>query len=118
MERKLIQFREIKFASPNAMEFTGYGAAFGNLDAYGDVIVPGAFSDSLAAAHKSGVWPAMLSQHGGMGLTAEDMTPVGVWASLSEDGIGLKADGVLAPTARGSELNALMNGPWTKSSIR
>lgn len=108
MERKLIPFRDIKFANDTTMEFAGYGAAFGNIDAYGDVIQPGAFAESLAAAQKSGVWPAMLSQHGGMGFTAEDMTPVGVWAALAEDGIGLKAEGVLAPTPRGNELNVLM----------
>ena len=97
MERTFIPLREIKFASDgtDAMEFSGYGAVFGNVDAYGDVIVPGAFADTLAAAHKSGVFPAMLSQHGGWGMTAQDLTPVGVWSSLSEDGIGLKLDGDL-----------------------
>jgi HK97 family phage prohead protease len=110
MERTFIPLRELKFASDDqaAMEFSGYGAVFGNVDAYGDVIAPGAFADTLAAAHKSGVFPAMLSQHGGWGMTAQDLTPVGVWSSLSEDGIGLKLDGVLAPTPRGQELGILM----------
>lgn len=108
MERKLIPLRDLKFAAGDTMEFSGYGAAFNNIDAYGDVILQGAFDDSLAESHKSGVWPAMLSQHGGMGFTAEDMTPVGVWAHLSEDGIGLKAEGVLAATDRGRELDTLM----------
>lgn len=108
MERLLVPFREVKFAGGDSMEFSGYGAAFGNMDSYGDVIEPGAFAGSLAEAQKSGIWPAMLSQHGGMGLTAEDMTPVGVWATLSEDGAGLKGEGVLAPTPRGQELNTLM----------
>jgi HK97 family phage prohead protease len=110
MERTFIPLREIKFASDDtgAMEFSGYGAVFGNVDAYGDVILPGAFADTLATAHKSGVYPAMLSQHGGWGMTAQDLTPVGVWSSLSEDGIGLKLDGVLAATPRGQELGILM----------
>lgn len=108
MERMLVPLREIKFAAPDAMEFSGYGAVFGNVDSYGDVIAPGAFAETLHQATKTGRWPAMLSQHGAMGLTSEDMTPVGVWASLAEDGAGLLADGVLAPTPRGQELHTLM----------
>lgn len=108
MERMLVPFREVKFAAPDSMEFAGYGAAFNNLDAYGDVIAPGAFGQTLHKAQTTGQWPAMLSQHGAMGLTTEDMTPVGVWAKLSEDGAGLLSEGVLAPTHRGQELHTLM----------
>jgi len=93
----------------DAMTFEGYGAVFGNVDAYGDVIAPGAFANFLADA-KSGrqPWPAMLSQHGGMGLTATDDTPVGIWLDLAEDGTGLKVKGKLADTPRGRELHSLM----------
>lgn len=108
MDRMLVPFREVKFAAPDSMEFSGYGAAFGNVDSYGDVIAPGAFGETLHKSQTSGIWPAMLSQHGGMGLTAEDMTPVGVWAELAEDGNGLISKGVLAPTVRGQELHTLM----------
>lgn len=104
--------RELKLA-PDAnageMSFSGYGAVFGNVDAYGDVIDPGAFSAFLSDV-KSGKqpWPAMLSQHGGWGMTADDMVPIGVWTDLAEDGTGLKVSGKLAGTPRGSELYALM----------
>ncbi len=108
MERMFVPLNEIKFGNADAMEFTGYGAVFGNVDSYGDVIAPGAFAETLHQSQKSGRWPAMLSQHGAMGLTAEDMTPVGVWSALSEDGNGLLAEGVLAPTPRGQELHTLM----------
>ena len=90
------------------MTFDGYGAVFGNVDSYGDVIQPGAFAESLAQSAKSGVWPAMLLQHGGWGMGAEDMTPIGIWTSLSEDGVGLKVSGKLADTARGREAYALL----------
>jgi HK97 family phage prohead protease len=50
----------------------------------------------------------MLLQHGGMGFTADDMTPIGVWTSLSEDGKGLRVEGKLADTARAKEIHALM----------
>lgn len=90
------------------MRFQGYGAVFGNVDGGGDLIEPGAFAQFLADV-KSGQqhWPAMLSQHGGMGLTAEDMTPVGIWHNLAEDGKGLLSDGEFADTARGTELYKL-----------
>ena len=108
MERMTIPLGELKFASSDAMEFTGYGAVFGNVDGVGDVIEPGAFAATLRKAQTSGRWPAMLSQHGALGLTSEDLTPVGVWSALSEDGKGLYAEGTLAPTTRGQELYALM----------
>lgn len=90
------------------MTFSGYGAVFDNVDAYGDMIVKGAFAETIAYAKSSGQWPAMLMQHGGWGIGADDMTPVGIWTSLEEDGIGLKVEGKLADTARGKEAYALM----------
>jgi len=98
---------EVKLAAggdtPAAMEFSGYGAVFGNVDAYGDVIQPGAFADTLAAAQKSGQFPAMLLQHGGWGMDAASMMPVGVWTGLSEDGHGLKVEGKLLDTSAGRD---------------
>lgn len=92
-----------------AMSFEGYGAVFSNVDAYGDVIEPGAFASYLADVQSGKQnWPAMLSQHGGWGMTAEDMTPIGVWTSLAEDGKGLKITGKLADTPRGIDMYKLM----------
>jgi HK97 family phage prohead protease len=111
MEHKIVGLSELKFAEGDgvaAMEFTGYGAVFGNVDSYGDVIAPGAFADTIANSRKSGRWPAMLSQHGAMGLTSEDLTPVGIWTDMAEDGVGLKMTGILADTQRGIELYKLM----------
>lgn len=111
MQRLACSLREVKLASDSAeaMTFSGYGAVFGNVDSYGDVIEPGAFSSFLSDV-KSGKqnWPAMLSQHGGFGMGADDMTPVGVWTELYEDGTGLKVTGKLADTPRGRELYSLM----------
>jgi len=112
MQNLTCNLRELKFAADDgaqAMSFTGYGAVFGNVDSYGDVIEAGAFSKFLADV-KSGEqpWPAMLSQHGGWQMSAEDMTPIGVWTDFSEDGHGLKVEGQLADTPRGREMHALM----------
>ncbi len=116
IERKTLPI-ELKFAPDDAadaasdtkqMRFKGYGAAFNNIDSYGDLIEPGAFADTLAEAQKSGQYPAMLLQHGGWGMMAQDMMPVGVWDSLTEDRKGLLGEGVLAPIQRGIEAYALM----------
>lgn len=111
MQNLTCNLLELKFAPDDAatMSFSGYGAVFGNVDSYGDVIEAGAFSKFLADV-KAGEqpWPAMLSQHGGWQMSAEDMTPIGVWTDFSEDGHGLKVSGQLADTPRGKEMYALM----------
>ena len=56
---------ELKFAQgeAEAMSFSGYGAVFGNVDSYGDIIEPGAFSKFLSDVKNGNQpWPAMLSQ--------------------------------------------------------
>lgn len=82
---------EVKFAdgAPEGV-FSGYGAVFGNVDAHGDVIQPGAFADSIAERKAQGRAVPMHLMHrvyGGDGL------PVGVWTDLSEDSKGLKVTG-------------------------
>ena len=104
---------ELKLAPPadgvETMTFEGYGAVFNNIDSYGDSIDPGAFSSFLSDMEEGKQkWPAMLLQHGGYGMTSEDMTPIGVWTELSADGHGLKVKGQLADTPRGREIYSLM----------
>lgn len=102
---------EIKFAADDGDEartFTGYGAVFGNVDSYGDVIEKGAFKKTLQEAKKTGSWPAMLMQHGGWGMSADDLTPVGIWTEFSEDDKGLLLTGKLAETARANEAYGLL----------
>lgn len=92
----------------DAMEFSGYGAIFGNVDSYGDVIAPGAFAETLAESKKSGIWPSLLLQHGGFFGSAKDMTPIGVISDLVEDGVGLRMKATLAPTTEGKDIYALL----------
>src|SRR3546814_5570379 len=110
MERSAYGLSEVKFSGGDgkAMAFSGYGAVFGNVDSYGDVIEKGAFRQTLADAKRSGAWPAMLAQHGGWGLTSQDMMPIGIWTSMSEDDTGLFVEGQLADTERGREAYALL----------
>jgi HK97 family phage prohead protease len=110
IERLACGIQEVKFAeSTETMSFSGYGAVFGNVDSYGDVIQPGAFANTLAEAKAAGRLPAMLLQHGSMGgYGMGDDTPIGKWTALSEDGHGLKVEGMLAKTPRGLEVYELL----------
>lgn len=97
---------EIKADAPDGeMTFSGYGAVFGNVDSGDDVILKGAFKETLAQAKKTGIWPAMLSQHGVYG---SQMTPIGVWTEMKEDNIGLYVEGKFANTERGREIYELL----------
>lgn len=69
--------------------FSGYGSTFGGSpDAGGDIVMPGAFAESLAAHRRNGTKPKMLWQH-------DTRQPIGVWIDLAEDGKGLRVDGRL-----------------------
>jgi len=111
LQHVLCRFNDIKLAPPetSTMSFEGYGAVFGNIDAYGDVIEPGAFAAYLSdAQNEKQAWPSMLLQHGGWGMTAEDMMPAGVWTDLGEDGKGLKSAGTLADIEKSRDAYTLM----------
>lgn len=106
MKRYECGFRDIKaIGDETGMQFSGYGAVFGNVDFWGDMIIPGAFQKSLSQAKSSGQWPAMLSQHG---FTADGDVPVGIWTELNEDSIGLHVEGKFADTPRGHEAYQLL----------
>jgi HK97 family phage prohead protease len=107
LECGLIELKSLQ-SDDGLMRFSGYGSVFDNIDSYGDVILKGAFKETLREAKRSNQFPAMLSQHGGWGMTSDDMTPIGVWESLEEDDHGLKVEGVLADTQRGLEMHKLM----------
>jgi len=65
-------------------QIEGYGAVFGNVDSYGDVIEPGAFRETLGMRK-----PKMLYQH-----RMEE--PIGVWDEYKEDARGLYMKGRIA----------------------
>jgi len=83
--------------------FTGYGSTFGGKpDSYGDIIAPGAFSDSITKNGRGGMGIAMLYQH-------DHTQPIGVWTSIAQDKKGLVMEGQLAlKTQRGAETYELM----------
>ncbi|WP_062119208.1 HK97 family phage prohead protease [Sphingobium sp. MI1205] len=100
MEKMQFDLREFKFAEGgDTMSLEGYGAVFGNVDSYGDVIEPGAFAKTLAHHKTAGTLPQMLLEHG---FSASPL-PVGKWTEMSEDGHGLKVKGEILPTSEGKD---------------
>jgi HK97 family phage prohead protease len=78
----------------------GYASLFGVLDQARDMVMPGAFTQTLALRGLRRI--PMLFQH-------DPAEPVGIWLELREDGRGLFARGRLIPeVARGKELLALV----------
>jgi uncharacterized protein len=78
----------------------GYASLFGEIDQARDMVMPGAFTQTLKARGLRKI--PMLFQH-------DPSEPVGVWLELVEDFRGLKARGRLIPdVARARELLSLL----------
>ena len=97
---------EVKFADAEGAvpgTFAGYGSVFSVQDLGGDVILPGAFKDSLAAWKAKGKFPKMLWSHG----YDDNSMPVGVWTKMEEDSKGLYVEGrlIALETDRGRQLH-------------
>jgi hypothetical protein len=75
-------------ADAPAGSIEGYASVFGNRDSYNEVVMPGAFADSLSRQQREGAYPLMLWQH-------DSAEPIGVWDDLHDDGKGLYAKGQL-----------------------
>lgn len=92
--------------------FTGYGSVFGEIDSYRDVVVKGAFEESLKEFESLGRLVPMLWQH-------DTRSPIGVYTSLKEDDVGLLVEGQCnMEVQKGRECHALMKqGALTGLSI-
>ncbi|MBN8970117.1 MAG: HK97 family phage prohead protease [Rhizobiales bacterium] len=78
----------------------GYASLFGEIDQARDMVMPGAFTQTLQSRGLRKI--PMLFQH-------DPAEPVGIWLDLHEDFRGLWARGRLIPeVARGRELLALV----------
>jgi HK97 family phage prohead protease len=94
---------EFKFSEPSeAGEFTGVASVFGEVDAFGDQVVPGAFRKSLAEHKAKGRMPLLLWMHD---ITA----PLGRWLDVRETAQGLAVKGkLILDTRLGREAYALL----------
>lgn len=94
---------DLSVKADGAGQFTGYGSVFGVMDSYREIVVPGAFGESLAEIKRKGRPVPVLYQH-------RAGEPIGIFDQLAEDGTGLKVVGQLAvgKVARADEAFALM----------
>lgn len=93
----------IKAMNDETGEFEGYGSTFGGEpDSYGDVIVKGAFTDTLKSHKAKGTMPKMFWQH-------DSHEVIGKWLDAEEDDTGLKLRGKInMGVQRGREAYALL----------
>lgn len=86
---------EVKADSEGRIE--GYASRFGEMDQGGDVVVKGAYANSIADRA-----PKMLWQH-------DPSQPIGMWEQASEDDTGLYVRGrILDAVEKGREARALI----------
>lgn len=79
----------IKAMDDSTGEFEGYGSTFGGApDSYGDIVVKGAYLDSLQQHRARGSMPKMFWQH-------DPSQPIGKWLDAQEDDRGLLMRGKL-----------------------
>lgn len=98
--------REVKFARADVKHvdadgtFSGYASIFGKEDMGRDVVMPGAFRDSLKKRGSSGI--KLLFQH-------DPNEPIGVWQEIREDDRGLWVRGrLMQDVVRAREVLSLM----------
>lgn len=93
---------EVKSVDATTGIFKGYGSVFGEVDSHRDIVMPGAFSKSLAKYKAKGRLVPMLWQH-------DTWNPIGVYPELKEDDIGLDLEGECnMEVQQGREAHALM----------
>jgi HK97 family phage prohead protease len=98
MHAPLLSVSRLALGPDGAIE--GYASLFGEVDAARDMVMPGAFAQTLKARGLRKI--PMLFQH-------DPSEPVGVWLELAEDFRGLKARGRLIPdVVRARELLSLL----------
>jgi len=97
-ERKFTPL-DLKQVDPDGT-FSGYASLFNTEDMGRDIVLPGAFRDSLRERGPAGI--KLLYQH-------NPAEPIGIWESLKEDSRGLHVRGrLMLAVARAREVLALM----------
>lgn len=101
-----LKHKQVAFKASHVGEdgrFKGYASVFGNLDSYGEIVAPGAFTDSIKRIKDSGDPLPVLWQH-------RAGEPIGGSDVLAEDEKGLFTEGFLMQDVipRAKEAHALM----------
>ena len=91
MQHKILQLNSagVKFDGKNPRIFEGYASVFGGVDSYGDMIMPGAYADTIREENRNGRAIKMRWNHFG--------PIIGKWLEMYEDDKGLYVKGELTP---------------------
>lgn len=91
MQHKILQLNSagVKFDGQNPRIFEGYASVFGGVDSYGDMIMPGAYAETLKEENRNGRDIKMRWNHYG--------PVIGKWLEMYEDDKGLYVKGELTP---------------------
>lgn len=83
--------------------FSGYLSVFGNVDSYREMVMPGAFAETLAEWNTKGRLPPILWQH-------RSGEPIGPFTKMQEDNKGLYVEGqlLIGDLQRAKEAHVLM----------
>lgn len=84
------KFLNLEWKAGDGGEIEGYGSVFDNVDQGGDIVAPGAFSNSLRLGRKV----RMLFQH-------DSSRVIGTWDEIAEDDKGLRVKGKLLVNTTG-----------------
>lgn len=90
-DHRAVKHRTVAFKAStvdDAGTFKGYASVFGNVDSYGEIVLPGAFKDSIERIKASGDPLPILWQH-------RSSEPIGGSTMLKEDDTGLSTEGFL-----------------------
>lgn len=79
---------KFKAIDEKAGTFEGYASVFNVVDRQRDIVLPGAFKETLKQHAANETMPKMLWQH-------QSAEPIGIWESMKEDKKGLFAEGRL-----------------------
>lgn len=101
LERKFARF-DADLTVKDGVGIEGYASYFGDTDQGGDVVVAGAYTNSLARLSAEARQVKMLWQH-------DPAQPIGVWDEVRQDARGLYVKGrLLEAVGRGREAAALI----------
>jgi hypothetical protein len=90
-DARALKHRQVAFKAKEVNDdgtFKGYASVFGNVDSYGEIVMPGAFTESISRIKASGDPLPVLWQH-------QASQPIGGSDDLAEDDKGLATDGWL-----------------------
>lgn len=86
METKLLGLDGLELKFSGERKFSGYASVFNGVDAYGDMILPGAYADTIGSRARP---VRMRWNHFG--------PVIGKWLAIAEDSKGLHVEGELTP---------------------